>query len=330
MRTRKQFAFVSFLLALIAAGSGLFVWNLPTRGAGPESGKRPRALLQIASHPPRVMVSNVDGLDDYKRFFETQCIVIRSNLVLNAALRPPEVSKLPSIRQRTDPIAWLQQNLEAIRLKDSEVLQVSLAATSGASTADQAAIINAVVKAYMDEVVDVYTKRRVVRHDQLKKLKRQYEEMLKERRDNLRKLSQTVASDQLTSQEKEVLPRLYHDLRTQRVKLLLERAEAEALLARRKKAEGARSEPVRKEIAQIEDRLAVLIARQKVLDEELSRVKLEMREVTDQQLDLEALKDDVTLMQESARKVGAEVEALTIELQAPPRIRVLDEAIPPR
>ena len=111
----------------------------------------------------------------------------------------------------------------------------------------------------MDEVANVYTKQRSARHDKLKKLKTQYGEMLRERRDNLRKLSVYVGShESFTSQEKKVLPRLYHDLRTQRVKLLLERAEAETLLARRKKAEGAATEPVRKEIAQIEDRLAVL------------------------------------------------------------------------
>ena len=65
--------------------------------------------------------------------FETQRVLLRSNLVLNAALKQPGVSELPSIKHRTDPIAWLQQNLEAISLKDSELLQVSLAASSGAS-----------------------------------------------------------------------------------------------------------------------------------------------------------------------------------------------------
>jgi len=278
-----------------------------------------------------VRVSDVDDLDDYKRYFETQRVLIRSQLVLNAALRQRGVPELPSIKHRTDPIAWLQQNLEAIGLKDSEVLQISLAASTGASAEDQAAIINAVVRAYMDEVVVVHTKTRTNRYDNLKKLKEQYGQMLKERRETLRKLSESVgAHESLTSQEKKVLPRLYHDLRTQRVKLLLERAEADTLLARRKKAVGLPTEPVRKQIAQIEDRLAVLIARQTVLDEELSRVKLEMREATNQQLDLEALNDDITQMENSYRKVGAEVEALNIELGAPPRILILDLAGAPR
>jgi len=331
MRTRQQFALVSFLLALIAAGGGLLVWNLPSRGAGPESGKSPRALLQIARQPSQLPLSNVGGLDDYKRYFETQCVLIRSNLVLSAAFQQPGISELASIKRRTDPVAWLQQNLEATNLKDSEVLQVSLAASSGASAKDQAAIINAVVRAYTDQVANVQTKRRTDRHDQLRKLRQQYGDLLRERRETLRKLSVSVGShESLTSHEKRSLPRLYLDLRTQRVKLLLERAEAETLLARRKKAVGVPTEPVRKEIAQIEDRLAVLTARQTVLDEELSRVKLEMREAANQDLDLSALKDDITQMENSNRKVGAEVEALNTELAAPPRIRIIEEAIPTR
>ena len=81
----------------------------------------------------------------------------------------------------------------------------------------------------------------------------------------MRKRSESAGSgESLGGLEKDVLPRLYHDLRTRRVQLRLEQSEAETLLARRKKAEGAATDPARQEIAQLEDRLAVLIAGQKV------------------------------------------------------------------
>ena len=171
----------------------------------------------------------------------------------------------------------------------------------------------------MDEVVNVDAKIRTDRHDRLKKIKQNYAENLKERRENLRKLSSSVGrGEPLAGLEKDVLPRLYHDLRTQRVKLRIERAEAETILARRKGAPGAGNDPVRKEIAQIEDRLAVLSAGQKVLDEELERVSHEIHGAGDRDLDLESVKDDIAQMEDSSRKVSAEVEALNVELQAPP------------
>ncbi len=56
-------------------------------------------------------------------------------------------------------------------------------------------IVIAVKKADIDEGVNADSKTRAARLDQLKKLRQQYTEMLKERRENLRKLAQTVGSD---------------------------------------------------------------------------------------------------------------------------------------
>jgi chromosome segregation ATPase len=116
---------------------------------------------------------------------------------------------------------------------------------------------------------------------------------------------------------------------TQRVQVRLERAEAETLLERRKKAAEAASDQARKEIGQIEDRLAVLNARGKVLDEETEKVRKRMIRAETDTLDLEGLKDDIAQMEASSRKVAAEIEALSVELNAPPRMRRIDDAALP-
>ena len=117
--------------------------------------------------------------------------------------------------------------------------------------------------------------------------------LLREHRESLRNLSSHLGyDDPLKALKKEALPRLYQDLRIQRVKLRLERAEAETLLARRKGVPGAATDQVRsKEIAQLEDRLDVLNAGQKVLDEELQRIERpshDPRGTADQNVDLKA------------------------------------------
>jgi hypothetical protein len=339
MKTRKPFVLVSSLLALVTVGGGLLVWSLPTlRADQQQSGKSPRSLLQIATRPPQVLFSTVeqgrssgDSTEDYRRFVTTQIGLIKSQLVVNAALQDSGVSQLPSIKDRTDPIAWLKQNLEVTNLKDSEILQISLASGSGASGADQAAIINAVVAAYLNEVVNVDVRKRADRHNRLKEYKKKQQDILRERREVLRKLSSSVGrGGPLAGLERDVLPRLYQDLRTQQVKFRLERAETETLLARRKGIAGAATDQVRgKEIAQLEDRLAVLIASQKVLDEELERLIQEMHVAADRGLDQEDMKDGIAQMEEVTRKIGAEVEALNAELAAPSRIRILEQAVPP-
>ena len=137
--------------------------------------------------------------------------------------------------------------------------------------------------------------------------------------------------DALKALNKEALPRLYQDLRLQRVKLRLERAEAETLLARRKGVPGAATDQVRsKEIAQLEDRLDVLSAGQKVLDEELEKLERpshDLRLTADQNVDLKAINDDIAESEDTSRKLGAKLEALAVELEAPPRVRLIEDAV---
>ena len=88
--------------------------------------------------------------------------------MLNAALQDKEVSKYRMVREQIDPIAWLQENLKVEFIAGSEVMEISL---SGDDPHELAGIVNAVKKAYMEEVVNVDTKQRTDRHDQLKKIK---------------------------------------------------------------------------------------------------------------------------------------------------------------
>ena len=131
MRTRKRFVLVSCLLAFTAIGGGLAVGNLRAGGAAQESVKRPRALVLIARQPPKILAAEVENADDYARYLKTQASLIKSGLVLMTACRSPEVRRLPAVKSRTDPVAWLEQNLEVTNLPDTELLQVAMAAGSG-------------------------------------------------------------------------------------------------------------------------------------------------------------------------------------------------------
>ena len=52
--------------------------------------------------------------------------------------------------------------------------------------------------------------------------------------------------------------------------------------------------------------------------------------LTNKTLDLQSQQDEIAQMQQSAVKVGSEVEALNVELGAPPRIRTIEDAVAPR
>jgi hypothetical protein len=315
-------------LALIAAGAKILTDIAPTLKAAQESGGNPTARLIVASHHPRVLFSTAED-GDSSRFLRTQEALIRSRLVVSSALRDPKIAQLPSLKGSPDPVAWVGQSLQVTNPKDTELLEFSLAPNSGLGGADQATIINAVVRAYMDEVVNVDSKRRTQRHQQLKKLRDTYSQVIKVKREAVRKLSETFGSDDQppAALDSEISHRLYSDLRTRRLQLRLEQAEAETLLERRKKADGAASEPARKEIAQLEDRVAILTASQKVVDEEMERLIHQMHGAARRELALKGNEEEIAQMEEVMRKIGAEVEALNIEIMAPSRIKLVDEAV---
>jgi len=325
MRIWKRFNLVSLLLALILTGGGYVVWKWHTAKF------KAQARVQVAEQEPRVLFQTVETetRDDYRRYQSTQLALVKSRLVLNAALQDQKVYRYRAVRELIDPIKWLQDNLEVQFVAGSEVMEIAL---SGDDPDEVAGLVNAVKKAYMDEIVLYDVKRRAERHATLKSIQEKYRELLKERREMLRKRPVTAASDDrltVAGLERPELLSLHHGLWTQRIDLQLERAEAEARLARRKKAVGPATDPVRKEIDRIEDLLAGLTAQEKVIDEGLEQMAGEIRRAGNQALEREQLKIDIASIEDIYRKVTAEVEAMNVELEATPRIRTIEDAVPP-
>ncbi len=83
----------------------------------------------------------------------TQIALIKSRLVLSAALRPEDVSKLPVIRsiseEGLEPLDWLAKNIQMDFPEGAEILRISLSYLDG----EQAKIlVNSVYDAYLSEV----------------------------------------------------------------------------------------------------------------------------------------------------------------------------------
>ncbi len=66
-----------------------------------------------------------------------------------------------------------------------------------------------------------------------------------------------------------------------------------------------------------------------MIDTELKQIGDADQKVANRTLDLEALKTDIALMEDTYRKVAAEVETLAVELGAPARIRTIEDVVPP-
>ena len=186
---RRRYTLALAMAILLAGICGPAAWYLVPTGQ-----YKANARLHIAAQTPKVLFRTVEteAGNDYQRFQTTQLTLIKSRMVLNSAIRDEKVSKYGLIRDEEDPIKWLQDNLRVEFISGSEVMEISL---TGNNPGELAGLVNAVKHAYMEEVVNVDTKKRMDRHEMLKKLKKKYEDMLKERSATQRKLAETVGSD---------------------------------------------------------------------------------------------------------------------------------------
>jgi capsular exopolysaccharide synthesis family protein len=337
--------------------------------------------------------------------------------VLAAALRDPKITNYRTIHEQIDPIEWLQEKLKVDFVAGSEVMEISLA---GSRPEEVAGLVNAVKAAYMDEVVNRDLKRRTERFDRLKKIKDNYADLLRTRRETMRKLAESVGSNDretLALRQQYAMEHL-HYLQKELIDIQSQKRKIEAQLEQLRPGEGEASEPVlssEHEIDQLIDQhpavvgLAEMLARrqqqldtqranlrrmsrnpaaepsvrvlgstvdglrqalarrrkevrpevirqvrwqrsadddskgqdlrrelamladlERRLDAEIKSISVVNHSLTVNTLDLQANQEEVAQMQDAASKVGQEVEALNVELEAPPRIRPLDEATVPR
>jgi polysaccharide biosynthesis transport protein len=103
--------------------------------------------------------------EEYETYKRTQLQLIKSNFVLVRAARKPDMVKLRLIQEhKDDPVSYLDTQLQVEYPGDAELLKVSMKA---ALRDELPVIINAVVEAYMDEIVNAERNEQLKRRDTL-------------------------------------------------------------------------------------------------------------------------------------------------------------------
>ena len=108
------------------------------------------SLLQVSSAPTSLATGANPNQNrtDFATYVKTTAALIKSDFVLNAALR--DIKDLPTIKNQKDPIKFLNEELQVAASDGSEVVRVTMA---GHDPGDVKKIVDAVQKAFMAEVV---------------------------------------------------------------------------------------------------------------------------------------------------------------------------------
>jgi len=128
---------------------------------------------------------------EYDAYRKTQLQLLRSPVVLNAALRKPGISSLRMITEQDDPQAWLSRTIEPVVQGDSEVMQLKF---RGAVAEETAKILNAITSCYLDDIVNKDRQDRLGRRDQLEKKFKENQTELRSRRETFNDLARTLGT----------------------------------------------------------------------------------------------------------------------------------------
>jgi succinoglycan biosynthesis transport protein ExoP len=154
----------------------------------PPANAEVEARLHVKAIPPSLL-REVGGRPDFPTFLSTQRALIRSRLVLNAALRKPEVASLDLLRRQADPVAWLEDQLVVGTGGSPEIMTVAI---KGDNPEQAKVLVDAVVSVYLDEIVNKERIRRTEQAHQLREFQQRYEDKLKGFQRNMRALQKQL------------------------------------------------------------------------------------------------------------------------------------------
>lgn len=167
------------------------------------------AYVQVNSSGERLVFETADNApgnaNSFKLFKSTQQQLLLTPFVLNTAMRAEGIGSLPEVRAQVDPVGWLQEEVKITFPADGEIMKVSLETASPTSCVK---LVNAVVDAYMTEVVMSEREERLKRLDNLERVHAEAESKVRNKRTELKSLASALGTgdtDSLTVAQQSAL-----------------------------------------------------------------------------------------------------------------------------
>jgi succinoglycan biosynthesis transport protein ExoP len=171
---RRRWLLGGTLGLMAAAVAAAVVWTIV-----PAPRATARAMVHIAAKPEGGLPGRVQDPNDFANFQRTQLTVVKSQLVLNAALRNPHVLALEIVHEQAAPMEWLMQELEVDFSMGPEVLKIAMKGEDGDALK---VLVNAVMHAYLTEFINHQEVKRAERLEQLKTLRTKHEKVVHDKR----------------------------------------------------------------------------------------------------------------------------------------------------
>ena len=260
-----------------------------------------------------------DRFDIYKN---TQQQLLVSRFVLQAALRTPEVNKLASVQREQatgDPVKWLAGRLSVSFPGRAEIMQVSL---SGDDPKEATTLVNAVVNAYLAEVVNAERDQKRQRLSELDRAYVEKETDIRNKREELKKLAQVQGSTEVANLEHAAavkeLTRCQEEMGEIRAEMRMYKGQVAQLKASPNDASD--------QIRSYEGLIAAKTEQQKELEKDIQQARKEVEKFDASSVDIEMMRADIKNLDAVLTGIATEREKLRVECRATPRVTLLQRA----
>jgi capsular exopolysaccharide synthesis family protein len=197
-------------------------------------------FLEVLNDEPKVLSEKQRSNNQQDKTYQnSQAAIAKSRLVLGRAVS--ETSDLSIVRAVADPVAWLEDEATAAFIENTDILKISV---PGDNPTELATLVKAITKAYLRVALDEPKIAKQSALFNLKKIIDQTEYELRQKKEILKKLAETLHTsdkDALDAEQKAVLDEyatLYrmrgsaeHTLRTFKSKLKVTEDELKEVLA---------------------------------------------------------------------------------------------------
>jgi capsular exopolysaccharide synthesis family protein len=185
---RRRWLLALCMGLVMGSAAAIGVWFL-----FPESSSA-TALFQVATEQESLFKANQQNLQSFEILKKTQLALLKSNFVLTAAIRNPKVGGLSALAGESEPVEWLQENLVVDFPQNGEILSITL---SGDELPEElVTLVDAVAKAYKDEVVAELRQRQLANRDLLARNLDKLNQELKENMDTFLAIARESGSPQ--------------------------------------------------------------------------------------------------------------------------------------
>ena len=298
-----------------------------------DANKKPKmvwAYLKIKAVEPSVWPGSQNKVDlaEFQSYKSDVFSEIKSDFVIAKVLDDKAVQNVPSIKAAgLDAGQWLADRLVVENPEGSEVIKIGL---PDDADHDVNKIVDAVVNAFMDEVVNKERTEKLIRRDQLEKRLDVYKALLAAKRNTLHEMSSQIegpskSQDLITQANLSISKAKWNKATEQATAAELELAHAKAYLSNLQAIDPS-NEAAEKAVDSANIDVEFWTKEVSSAKAEIAALAVELRKADTFNSDLDQLSDEVRQLRNVTNDMDESLIEMNFNLDAPPRVEKLGDA----